>query len=37
MVDRIGVYRVGGEIREKGPLGRPRSRWEDNIKINLKM
>jgi hypothetical protein len=24
-----------GKREEKKPLGRPRSRWEDNIKMNL--
>ena len=26
---------VGGQIEGKKPLGRPRRRWEDNIKMNL--
>jgi hypothetical protein len=31
-----GVYRVlVGKPEEKRPLGRPRLRWEDNIKIDL--
>ena len=31
-----GVYRVlVGKPRGKRPLGRPRSRWEDNIKMDL--
>jgi hypothetical protein len=31
-----GVYRVLlGKPEEKRPLGRPRRRWEDNIKIDL--
>jgi hypothetical protein len=31
-----GVYRVlVGKLEGKRPLGRPRRRWEDNIKINL--
>jgi hypothetical protein len=35
--ERRGVYRVFvGELDGKGPLGRPRCRWEDNIKIDLK-
>ena len=34
-VDRIGAYRVGGKFRGKEPFGRPKSRWEDNIKIYL--
>jgi hypothetical protein len=24
-----------GKLEEKGPLGRPRRRWEDNIKLDL--
>jgi hypothetical protein len=36
MGDRKGVYRVMmGKPEEKRPLGRPRHRWEDNIKIDL--
>jgi hypothetical protein len=31
-----GVYRVlGGRPEGKRPLGRPRRRWEDNIKMDL--
>ena len=31
-----GVYRVlVGKPEGKRPLGRPRCRWEDNIKMNL--
>jgi hypothetical protein len=31
-----GVHRVlVGNPEEKGPLGRPRRRWEDNIKMDL--
>ena len=31
-----GVYRgLVGKPKEKRPLGRPRPRWEDNIKMNL--
>jgi hypothetical protein len=31
-----GVYRVlVGEPEGKRPLGRPRSRWEDNMKADL--
>jgi hypothetical protein len=31
-----GMYRVlVGKPEGKGPLGRPRCRWEDNIKIDL--
>ena len=33
---RGGVYRVlVGKPEERRPLGRPRHRWEDNIKMNL--
>ena len=32
----IGVYRVlVGKPEPKRPLGRPRRRWEDNIKMDL--
>ena len=32
-----GVYRIlVGKPEGKRPLGRPRRRWEDNIKINLR-
>jgi hypothetical protein len=24
-----------GKLEEKGPLGRPKCRWEDNIKLDL--
>ena len=35
MWERRGVYRVLVGIPEgKRPLGRPRHRWEDNIKMN---
>jgi hypothetical protein len=31
-----GLYRIlVGKPEGKRPLGRPRSRWEDNIKIDL--
>jgi hypothetical protein len=31
-----GVYRgLVGKAEEKRPLGRPRRRWEDNIKMDL--
>jgi len=34
--DRRGVYRVLVEKPEgKRPLGRPRRRWEDNVKMDL--
>jgi len=36
MVERRGVYRVLVRKREgKRPIGRPRRRWEDNIKMDL--
>jgi hypothetical protein len=34
--DRRGIYRVlVGILEGKKPLGRPRCRWEDNIKMDL--
>jgi hypothetical protein len=34
--DRRSVYRVlVGKLEGKSPLGRPRHRWEKNIKMNL--
>jgi len=34
--ERRGVYRVlVGKLEGKRPLGRPRRRWEDNIKMDL--
>ena len=37
MGERRGVYRVWvGRYEVKRPLGRPRRRWEDNIKMDLK-
>ena len=36
MGDERGVYRaLVGNLRGKRPLGRPRRRWEDNIKMDL--
>ena len=36
MRERIGTYRVlVGKPEGKRPLGRPRSRWENNIKIDF--
>ena len=36
MGERRGVYRVlVGKPEGKRPLGGPRRRWEDNIKIDL--
>ena len=37
MEEGIGVYRVlVGQPEGKRPLGRPRRRWEGNIKMDLK-
>jgi hypothetical protein len=37
MGERSGVYRIlVGKPEGKRSLGRPRCRWEDNIKMNLK-
>jgi len=36
MGERRSVYRVlVGKPEEKRPLGRPKHRWEDNIKMDL--
>ena len=36
MSERRGVYRISlGKPEGKRPLGRPRRRWKDNIKIDL--
>jgi len=36
MGERTGVYRVlVGKPEGKRPLGRPRRRWKDNIKMDL--
>jgi hypothetical protein len=36
MGERRGVFWVlMGNMREKRPLGRPRLRWEDTIKMDL--
>jgi len=36
MRERRGVYRVlVGKAERKTPLGRPRRRWEDNIKMDF--
>jgi len=36
MGERRGVHRVlVGEPERKRPLGRPRRRWKDNIKMDL--
>jgi hypothetical protein len=37
MAEGRGVYRVlVGRAKGKRPLGRPRHRWEDNIKMDLR-
>ena len=37
MFKKRGVYRVlVGKPEGKRPLGRPRHRWEDNIRMNVK-
>jgi hypothetical protein len=37
MEERIGAYRaLVGKPMGRRPLGRPRSRWEDNIKMGLR-
>ena len=34
--ERMGIYRfLLGKAERKRPLGRPRHRWENNIKIDL--
>jgi len=36
MGERRGVYRIlVGKSEGKRPLGRPRRRWEDNIKMDF--
>jgi hypothetical protein len=30
------IYDIGGIARRKSPLGRPRRRWVDNIKIDVR-
>jgi hypothetical protein len=36
MGEERGVYRVlAGKLEGKRPLGRPRRRWEDNIRMDL--
>jgi hypothetical protein len=34
--DKTYVQGFGGKTEEKRPLGRPRRRWENNIKMDLK-
>jgi hypothetical protein len=37
MGERRGAYRaLVGKPEGRSPLGRPRRRWEDNIKMNLR-
>jgi hypothetical protein len=37
MGEKRNAYRIlVGKIEEKKPLGRPRRRWLDNIKIDLR-
>jgi hypothetical protein len=37
MGERRGAYKVlVGKPEGRGPLGRPRRRWEDNIKMDLR-
>jgi hypothetical protein len=33
----MNAYRIVGEPGRKGPVGRPRRRWVDNIKMGLRM
>jgi hypothetical protein len=35
MEDERNVHVLVGKLEGKKPLGRPRCRWEDNIKIGL--
>jgi len=36
MAGRRGAYRIlVGRLEGKRPLGRPRLRWEDNIKMDI--
>jgi len=36
MGEKRGVYRVlVGKLEGKRPIGRPRHKWEDNIKMSL--
>jgi hypothetical protein len=37
MGEKRNAYKIlVGKPEEKRPLGRPRSRWEDNIRMNLR-
>jgi hypothetical protein len=36
-MEKLNAYRISvGKPKEKRPLGRPRRRWMNNIKINLR-
>ena len=36
--ERRGIYRIlVGKPEGKRPIGRPRRKWEDNIKMNLQV
>jgi hypothetical protein len=38
MIEKISAYKIFiGELEEKRPLERPRCRWEDNIRLDLRM
>ena len=38
MSERRGAYRaLVGKPEGRSPLGQPRSRWDDNIKMDLKL
>jgi hypothetical protein len=34
--EKRNAYRIGGKARRKRPPGRPRRRWVNNIKIDLR-
>jgi hypothetical protein len=37
LLEKRNAYRIlVGKPKEKTPLGRPRRRWEDNIKMDLR-
>jgi len=33
--EREGVYKVAGKPEGRRPMGRPRRRWVDNIRMDL--
>jgi hypothetical protein len=35
MGEKRNTYVIGGKARGKEPLGRPRCRWVDNIRMDL--